>query len=84
MVENPPGMDRKGVSPLHDFHTVAAILEPSLYEGKRRKINVTVSGEKEGQTVLEERSDGNTLVMQSVRPKQSFSVLKALLISGMK
>jgi len=77
-------MNQKVVSPLHDFHAIAAILNPSLYYGKRGKVNINVTGKKEGQTTLEERSDGNSLVMQNVRPQRFFSTLKELLVIGMK
>lgn len=46
------------VSPLHDFHTVAFMLEPAIYSLRAGRVNVTTAGPNEGQTILREDVDG--------------------------
>lgn len=45
-------------SPLHDFHTVAFMLDPDMYSLRAGRVNVTISGANEGQTILREDVDG--------------------------
>ena len=74
-----PGQEGKGVSPLHDFHTIAAMADPSLYTWQSGRIEIVEIGEREGQTVLAPQPDGPHKVAVSVDQARFFALLKAML-----
>lgn len=74
-----PGQEGKGVSPLHDFHTIAALNDPSLYIWQSGRIEIVEMGEREGRTVLAPQPDGPHKVAVSVDQARFFALLKAML-----
>lgn len=74
-----PGLEGQGLSPVHDFHTIAALLEPSLYRFSAGRVEVTESGEREGRTDLISRENGGHLVALEVDGTGFFARLKAML-----
>ncbi len=81
--ETYPGMDKPGVSPLHDFHTIAALCDESLYAWKRGKVAVEVDGEREGQTILLEDPRGSTQITTGIDKDRFFDLLKETLVVGL-
>jgi purine nucleosidase len=73
-----PKMEGRGVSPLHDFHTIAALVEPALYTWKKGSVTVAETGEREGQTKISDASDTCAIAV-SVDKNRFFALLKAML-----
>lgn len=48
---------------MHDPCAVAWLLQPQLFSGRRGRVNVVLSGEERGRTVLEENPHGSVLVL---------------------
>ncbi len=74
-----PGLEGQGISPLHDFHTIAALAEPTLYGWQNGRVAVAEAGEREGQTVLAGEPNGGTQVAVSVEKERFFALLKEML-----
>ena len=74
-----PGIEGQGLSPLHDFHTIAALADPSLYGFERGRVEVVESGGREGQTSLAADGASGVQVARSLDKEQFFAVLKAML-----
>ena len=73
-----PGMTLKDVSPLHDFHTIAALVDPSLYSWQKGKTEVMEAGEREGQTIIAGHSDACAVAV-SVDEDKFFALLRSML-----
>jgi purine nucleosidase len=67
------------VSPLHDFHTIAYLTDPSIYQIEKGQVDVAVTGENEGQTTLKTSPGGPHQVALSVDRERFFSVLRSCL-----
>lgn len=74
-----PGLSGLGACPIHDFHTIAAILRPDLYSFKTGFVHVETRGEREGQTVLTEDAAGTCKVMIGLNGQAFLDVLKSCL-----
>lgn len=74
-----PGMEGTGRSPLHDFHTIAALVKPDMYEMRCGRVSVTEEGEREGQTVFVADASGNASVAFSVKADAFFECLRSML-----
>ena len=74
-----PDMEGRGVSPLHDFHTIAALADPSLYTWREGRVAVTETGEREGQTILAPDPAGGCQVAVSVEEGRFFALLRDML-----
>ena len=53
----------KGESHLHDPLTVAWLLKPELFSGRRAAVSVETTGERFGETRFDWREDGNCHVL---------------------
>lgn len=74
-----PGLEGRGVSPLHDFHTIALLTDASLYTLETGRVAVTETGEREGQTTLSADPAGGVQVAVGVDETRFFALLKAML-----
>ena len=59
----PNDMDTDGDDHLHDPLTIAWLLKPELFSGRRAAIRVEAKGVRSGETVFEWREDGNCRVL---------------------
>ena len=55
-----------GLAQLHDYNTIAALLEPDIYTYGTGRVEVTEEGEQEGRTAFIPDPEGNVLVAESV------------------
>lgn len=74
-----PGVEGQGLSPLHDFHTIAALVDLSLYGFERGCVKVHESGEREGQTSLAADPTCGVQVAVSVEKERFFALLRTML-----
>lgn len=79
-----PQFARKGVSPLHDFHTVAFLLEPDLYTFAPGRIEVETGAEFSGQTNFTPAKNGTHRVATHVNAGGFFGLLKSELFPALK
>lgn len=71
-------MAARKVSPLHDFHTVAFMVAPTMYRLQAGRVDVTTEGPNEGQTILREGAATSPhRVALGVDSAQFFNVLHA-------
>ena len=70
-----PGADA-GTGPLHDFHTVAALLQPDIYRATRGTVTVETSGTDEGRTRLVPDANGTAQVMTGIDVSRYFDCLR--------
>ncbi len=60
------GEEQYGSSALHDFNTIAGLVDPDIYTYKRGRIAVAIEGEREGETTFTPDPQGNVFVADSV------------------
>lgn len=77
-----PGMDDKQ-SPLHDFHTFAGLVDPTLHTYAYGRVSVVVDGVEEGRTVLTPNDAGPMRVALNLDIKRFFAVLMAAMEKGL-
>lgn len=73
-----PGMNGQA-SPLHDFHTIAAILHPEIYTFVQGQVEVIEGGQQEGRTVLTKQASGPARVALEVDAARFQVILKEAL-----
>jgi purine nucleosidase len=65
----------KGDSHMHDALTIAWLLRPSLFTGRRAKVRIESSGPRDGETIFDWREDGDCLVLMEGRDEGFFDLL---------
>ncbi|HSY85047.1 MAG TPA: nucleoside hydrolase [Verrucomicrobiae bacterium] len=60
---------------LHDPLTIAWLLRPDLFTGRRAKIHIETSGTRDGETVFDWREDGNCRVLLEGKDEDFFDFL---------
>jgi purine nucleosidase len=65
----------KGDGHMHDALTIAWLLRPALFTGRRAKVRVETSGPRDGETVFDWREDGDCLVLMGGRDEAFFDLL---------
>jgi purine nucleosidase len=60
---------------LHDPLTIAWLLRPDLFTGRRAKIHIETSGTRDGETVFDWREDGNCRVLLEWKDEGFFDFL---------
>jgi purine nucleosidase len=65
----------KGDGHLHDAITIAWLLSPELFAGRRARVRVETAGVRAGETVFDWREDGNCRVLLEGRDEAFFDLL---------
>jgi purine nucleosidase len=65
----------KGDGHLHDPLTIAWLIRPELFHGKRAAVRIEIGGTRDGETVFDWREDGNCNVLLEGRPEAFFDLL---------
>lgn len=79
-----PNMDIKNVSPLHDFHTVAGLLNPEIYNFEKGRVNLTTEGDRAGNSRLSASDQPNAKIALGIDQKGFFDVLKKQMVRAFK
>jgi purine nucleosidase len=77
-----PGMVDKQ-SPLHDFHTFAGLVDPSLHSYAYGRVSVVVDGTEEGRTVLALNDVGPMRVALGLDIERFFKILMSAMEKGL-
>ena len=82
-----PGLEptQKGMSPLHDFHTVAATLQPSIYQWERGRVDIVpdLGAANEGQSVFTPSAKGVTEIARGLNKERFSAILKDSLVNAL-
>ena len=73
------GEEQYGSSALHDFNTIAGIVDPAIYTYRRGNISVATTGEREGETTFTPDPQGNVFVADSVDLARYKACMKRML-----
>jgi len=60
---------------MHDPLTIAWLLRPDLFAGRRAAISIETGGARDGETVFDWREDGNCLVLLEGKDEPFFDLM---------
>jgi len=60
---------------MHDPLTIAWLLRPDLFAGRRAAIRIETGGIRDGETVFDWREDGNCLVLLEGKDEPFFDLM---------